>query len=229
MAAPWQPPRPRRRSWPRRIARGALIGVVVLGLVLASVVAFAHTDRGRELIRKQVESILDGIVDGQVRIGSLHGSVLGDLELRDVVVTDPAGTPIVQARSLTARFDVLPLVRQHVAVHAVAAERLVVTGIPATAGPDDEQGGGLGAWVITIEDAHIEGAIVALPAGDVTTLFQGTVRGDARIADQDIRAAARLDGTRSTRGCRRRPWPAPTAPSPSAAAGSPPAALPTCS
>jgi hypothetical protein len=195
MAAPWQPPRPRRRSWPRRIARGALIGVVVLGLVLASVVAFAHTDRGRELIRKQVESILDGIVDGQVRIGSLHGSVLGDLELRDVVVTDPAGTPIVQARSLTARFDVLPLVRQHVAVHAVAAERLVVTGIPATAGPDDEQGGGLGAWVITIEDAHIEGAIVALPAGDVTTLFQGTVRGDARIADQDIRAAARLDGT----------------------------------
>jgi hypothetical protein len=195
MTPPWKPPARRKRSWPRRIARGALIGVVVLGLVVASVVAFAHTDRGRELIRAQAESILDGIVDGQVRIGSLHGSILGDLELRDVVVTDPAGAPIVQARSLTARFDVLPLIRQQVAVHAVAADGLVVTGIPATAGPKDDTGGGLGAWAITIEDAHIKRAIVALPAGDVTTLFQGTVRGDAYIADKDIRAAARLDGT----------------------------------
>jgi hypothetical protein len=195
MPTAWQPPRKRRRSWPRRIARGALIGLLIIALALASVIAFAHTDRGREVIRRQAESILDGIIDGEVRIGSVHGSVLGDLEVRDVAITDPAGKTIVSARALAARFDLLPLVRQHVVVHAVSADEVVVTGIPATAGPKKDDGGGLGAWVIDVADARVRNAIVALPAGDVTTLFQGTVRADARIADQDIRAKARLDGT----------------------------------
>ena len=175
----------------RRVAKVAAIVFVVLVAGVAALIAATHTESGRDSLRRRLEIALDGAFEGSVTIGSLEGSILGDLELRDLKITDAAGAPAVFVRRARAQFDLMPLLRKRVSVSSIRVDGLYILGIPKPAGPEEEGGG----WTIAIADASVTHALVSLPAGDQRPTFQGNAGASALIADGRIDVRVKLDGT----------------------------------
>src|SRR5690606_11487436 len=118
----------------RRLIR--VIAAVVL-LVVVAVIAGAivlHTDWGREQVRAELERALDDKLTGEVRIGRVEGSVLGDVVLRDVVIDDAAGEPVITIERLHLAFGLTPLLWSEIRLDRVVAEGVVVRGRQAADG-----------------------------------------------------------------------------------------------
>ena len=92
--------------WTKRIVIGLVAFVVVaVGVVLA----ILHTDWGRGVARGQIEARLNDAFVGGASIGSLEGSVLGDMVLRDVVLNGPDKKPAITIKKLKLGVGILPL------------------------------------------------------------------------------------------------------------------------
>jgi translocation and assembly module TamB len=105
--------------WSKRIMLGLVVLVV---LVTAGVIAFVHTDYGREAIRAQLEAQLDAKVVGGARIGSLEGSPFGELVIRDLVLNGPDGRPAITVGVARARLKLFDLVHSAVRIEHLLAE-----------------------------------------------------------------------------------------------------------
>ncbi len=62
-----------------------------------------HTDAGRDRLRREIESQLADVFVHGMTIGQLDGSVLGEVELRDVAIPGADGTPVLSAAVVRAR------------------------------------------------------------------------------------------------------------------------------
>ena len=97
-----------RRLW--RILRWVLIGIPIAILAaVIGVVVVARTRQAHELVRRKVVNLLTQTYRGQVAIGAIQGSLLGDLEIRDLVVSQN-GEPVVTVPVTRIRYAVFPLV-----------------------------------------------------------------------------------------------------------------------
>ncbi|HLL23223.1 MAG TPA: translocation/assembly module TamB domain-containing protein [Kofleriaceae bacterium] len=105
--------------WTKRIVLGVLAFVVVaVGVVLGVL----HTDWGRDLARAQIEARMNAAFIGGAKIGSMEGSVLGDLVLRDVVLNGPDKKPAITIKKLTLGVPILPLFSKQARVKDLHAE-----------------------------------------------------------------------------------------------------------
>ena len=105
--------------WTKRIVLGLVAFVVVaVGVVLA----ILHTDWGRGIARGQIEARMNDIFVGGAKIGSLDGSVLGDMVLRDIVINGPDGKPAITIKKLTLGVGILPLFSQQARVKDLHVE-----------------------------------------------------------------------------------------------------------
>jgi translocation and assembly module TamB len=76
----------------RQLARFLFVFVVgSLAMVLGVVTSMTLTPPGRDLLARTVSRLLDRIVTGQVKVGSISGSFLYDLTLENLVVRDTSG------------------------------------------------------------------------------------------------------------------------------------------
>ena len=76
----------------RRLARFFFVFLLgTLAMVLGVVTSMTLTPPGRNLLARTVSRMLDRIVIGQVKVGSISGSFVYDLVLEDLVVRDTAG------------------------------------------------------------------------------------------------------------------------------------------
>lgn len=117
---------PRTRKvlrWTTRIVLG-LVGLVVVAV--ASAIIFLHTDRGRELVRSQVEAKLASTFVGGATVGKVEGSPFGTLVLEDLVINDPEGVPAISVKRLAVEIALLPLIGQEARLTSVVASDIDV-------------------------------------------------------------------------------------------------------
>src|SRR3990167_8342057 len=83
-----------KRRWRSRlrVVRRVLVVVLLLLVLAAGAVTIAlHTDWGRAKLRDEIVARLNNTLSGGIDIGTLEGSALGDLVLRNVVIRDREG------------------------------------------------------------------------------------------------------------------------------------------
>ncbi|NUO52186.1 MAG: hypothetical protein HOV80_25310, partial [Polyangiaceae bacterium] len=93
----------RKRSLAFRIFR-VVAGIILLPIVLvALLIAYLHTDSGKERLRAIVEDRLAKKVNGTVQIGSLDFALFGDLTIGGVVIKDAKGEKAIALERLRVR------------------------------------------------------------------------------------------------------------------------------
>jgi translocation and assembly module TamB len=169
----------------RRRVKIPLIGAITLGLLVVSLaLLLTNSDWGRERVRRQLLSILQGQVNGRVSIGRVSGNLLTGATIADVAITDSAGNPFVTADTLHVAYRLRALLSRRIQLWDVRLVRpLVVLDrrpgqdwnfVRLFAGdttPDTSTAPGWGDW-ISIEDARIiDGrVIVRMPWSPDSTL-----------------------------------------------------------
>ena len=106
--------------------RWILRGVIAIPALLVAAVAAAlialHTDWGREQVREQVNTALDGMFVGGASVGRLEGSPFGELVAKDLVINDPRGEPAISARTVRIRIGLLPLLGKQARISRLVIE-----------------------------------------------------------------------------------------------------------
>ncbi len=85
-----------------------------------------RTTWGREKIRATVENALNNQFAGHVSIGSVELLVFTRATVRDLVITDSAGTPFIKAPLIRGNWSLLDLWNRRVIIDNVLAERPVI-------------------------------------------------------------------------------------------------------
>ena len=102
----------------RRIVRWlATVLVVCLGLIAIALVV-ATTPWFKEQVRALVVSRTTAMIDGEIEVRALTGSLFGNVTLHDVAIRQQ-GVPTVQIASLTAQYDIIQLALGRYAIDAV--------------------------------------------------------------------------------------------------------------
>ncbi|MBV8136182.1 MAG: hypothetical protein JO121_11220, partial [Deltaproteobacteria bacterium] len=97
-----------------RLLRRAIVAVAILMIVTFSgVLIVSQTRRAHELVRARVVDLLTQTYQGNVGIGAIQGSFLGDLEIHDIVVSQK-GEPILTAPLARVRYALFPLVARRI-------------------------------------------------------------------------------------------------------------------
>jgi len=104
---------------------GALAALVLTGL--AAVLVLLVTAPGQALVRRWGVAALANQIDGQVRVGSVGGSLWRAADLRDIAFDLPDGTPVIRAERLRVTFALTDLLRRRFRFSHVTLVRPVVT------------------------------------------------------------------------------------------------------
>ncbi|WP_432770524.1 MAG: hypothetical protein HEQ22_07245 [Sphingopyxis sp.] len=119
----------RSRTWPARIARGVLIALVGLAVLLGLFVVGLNSDAGRRFVVTQVEKFEfeNGM---KIGIGRLDGSLFGMMVVRNFTLSDPEG---VFLASPELRVDWRPFayLSNHVDIRSATAQTLTLRRMPA--------------------------------------------------------------------------------------------------
>lgn len=170
------------RRWRRVVRAMVKTLLVLLGLfivLLALALGVAHTDWGRDRIRARVVTSVSELLDGDLEVGRLRGSVLGRMELEDVVIRDRHGTAVINARKLVIDYAPMSLLSKHLDVQAIeldgarirveiAADGTVNLSTLLRADPDDEDAG----WTINIDRIAVTDSTVEIisASGNLTKI-----------------------------------------------------------
>ncbi len=88
------------------MALASAIAILLMGIVVASaLVGLTRSDRGRELIRAQVQRLLSSVSKGRVHVGALSGSFLTDLAIDSLEIRDPADSLFLATGPVRLTFD----------------------------------------------------------------------------------------------------------------------------
>ncbi|HUH03930.1 MAG TPA: translocation/assembly module TamB domain-containing protein, partial [Kofleriaceae bacterium] len=186
--------------------KALLIMFALIVVLLAVALGLAHTDWGREQIRGRVVTQVSELLDGELEVGRLRGSVLGRMELEDVVIRDRHGKAVIQARRLVVDYAPRSLLSQHLDVQAIELEgaRILVAVAPdgtvnlttlLRPDPDDQEAG----WDVTVDRITItDSTVTIVPANGRSTTITAIDIAVAEVVLAGDRLGARLDHATAT-------------------------------
>ncbi len=164
----------------------AIVLAVALVLLLGGTAVLTSSDWGREKIRTQIVSALQGTANGNVSIGRLEGSVLTGLRLHDLTITDSTGAPFVSVREVRSGYSLVPLAfRKRIELRDVVLDHPVIVLERAENGkwnyerifPVDSTGGPAsqelqwGEWLVLHDVQMVQGSVtVRMPWQPDSTL-----------------------------------------------------------
>jgi len=136
---------------------------IVLGLLALSVVAIIvgliaiHTDWGRDLARKQVESALASSFPGGAKVGVVEGSILGTLTVHDLELDGLDGKPFIVVKTARIRIALAPLVRHIARIELVELDDVLIDKHPQPARPPEipEVPKPPSAWSVELPDIAV--------------------------------------------------------------------------
>ena len=116
-----------RRSFPVRVARWILIGVLLLVVFVATAVVggvlWLRTASGGEFVRGQIQQRLGELVNGEVRLGGVEGDILTGVVLRDFALVGDDGVALIQAERIRVAYALAPFFDRRVALARVELVR----------------------------------------------------------------------------------------------------------
>lgn len=95
-----------RRSKRWYALRGLVPVAVIVALFIAAVLVISGTDWGRNIARGRIEGLFQNNSHGIVRIGRVTGNLRHGFTMHDLVITDSAGHPFVNAKEVWARYSI---------------------------------------------------------------------------------------------------------------------------
>ncbi len=175
----------------RAAGLGLLGTTAAAGVALAAAGLLASTGTGSRQVGGWLGGLLDGLVAGHIKLGGLWVKPGGDIEVRDIEITDPAGHTVIRVARARARFDLGQLARRSLGVELEltrpelwlepgAAGRLTVVDAfsapgsgappPSVKGPEDPWHG----WKLRVVRLRLdEAAVTWRGEGDRTWLRAG--------------------------------------------------------
>jgi translocation and assembly module TamB len=191
-----------------------LLGLsAALGVALAVAGLLASTGPGSRPVGAWVAGILDGLVEGHFRLGRLFVTPGGDVELRDLVITDPEGHTVLSADRALLRLDLGGLGRRSLGVELTLERpevwlepghrgRLTIvdafTALPATAQPRVAgQADPWHGWAIRVTRLQLRQAAVHWRGEGERRWLEAVdldVKGAGRLGSPGIYAAIELGG-----------------------------------
>jgi autotransporter translocation and assembly factor TamB len=162
-----------RRPRLRTIVRAALLLIVLLTVTIA---VLLRTGRVHEWLRAQAVMRLNAILDGEVAIGQLSGSLLHDVTVRNFRIVQHGDT-VIEAASVSASYDALQLLRGHLVFTDVRVERPYVHLVQTATG-----------WNV----AHLTKPTGKPSAGPVAIALERVRIDDGRVA-LDLNGRPRID------------------------------------
>ena len=109
----------------RRLRRWLLGIACALVITVATGVIVFHTAWFRDWLRRAAVARTAGFIDGELSIGRLSGDLLHTVTLDDVTITQQ-GVPVISVAHVTARYDVIGLIRGRLALATVTLVHPVV-------------------------------------------------------------------------------------------------------
>jgi translocation and assembly module TamB len=108
----------------RQLARFLFVFVIgTLAMVLGVVTSMTLTPPGRDLLARTVSRMLDRIVTGSVRVGSISGSFIYDLTLENLVVRDTSGVLLADLPRARVSYRLPNLMAGQVVLSGIQLER----------------------------------------------------------------------------------------------------------
>jgi autotransporter translocation and assembly factor TamB len=109
----------------RRLARwtGSIVAALILAIAALAVVA--ETDWFKERLRRMAVARADEVLNGQLTIGQLTGSLLRGVEFKQVAFQQPGG-PVISVETVSVRYDPRILARGHFVFDELVLHRPVV-------------------------------------------------------------------------------------------------------
>lgn len=190
----------KKRGW-RRAAR--IVGRIMLGVtisifvVIGALLIVLHTDWGRAKLRDQIVAQMDDVFVGGVEIGSLEGSVLGEVVLRDVVIHDREGRAAITIDRLRLEVALTALVQRRIELEHVVAEGVAIDvrrrGDVLNLAGMIRDDGEPSTWSIAITDFAVRDAGIAVDLGGRLVHFDEVSASGALVAPVDGSITGRID------------------------------------
>jgi translocation and assembly module TamB len=98
----------------RRVRIGLAIAAAGIAFLLLLLVVVTQTDPGRELVRRQIVSILNDNSHGIVRVEGLSGNLLTGVKLHGVSITDSARRPLLLADTIESRYGLRAVIGRRI-------------------------------------------------------------------------------------------------------------------
>ena len=121
-----------------RVMNKVLFGVALLvalaGLLVVGGLLWLRSPWGNEYVRGQIESRLEGAIQGEVRLGGVQGDVVTGLALRDFAIIGPDGVPLIRAATVRTSYALRPLLDKRIVVGQVRLERPEIRLVRGAAG-----------------------------------------------------------------------------------------------
>ncbi|MGE3545497.1 MAG: hypothetical protein AB7L28_16280, partial [Kofleriaceae bacterium] len=141
----------RALRWTKRIGLGLVAFVLV---VIAIALVVIHTGWGREQIREQAQGSLQELFPG-ARIGSVEGSVFGELVVHGVELRRADGSLTIKVGTVRAELGLLALFKKTARVERVIAEDVVVIVDPAAMQPAPEEPASDSPWNVELPNIEV--------------------------------------------------------------------------
>jgi translocation and assembly module TamB len=180
-----------------RTVRRVVAGVTgVLGalaaLGAAAVFVITATPWGHERVRRFTLHALRGPVHGTVHIGAVGGSLLHNVVVSDVSITDANGAPFVSARRVELNYRLADIVHKRLDFHDVLLDHPVVVLVQAQDGewnyarifrgsgaPSDSTKRGFGSWIAMTSVRVVDGDVTVRAPWHPDTTLTGAARDSA--------------------------------------------------
>lgn len=94
----------RRIRW--YVLRELIPLLVIVALLVIGAFAITSTDWGRNIVRGRIEALLQNNSHGIVRIGRVTGNLRHGFTMHDLVITDSAHKPFVNAKEVWAKYSI---------------------------------------------------------------------------------------------------------------------------
>ncbi len=175
----------RVRRWIKRIAL-ALVGLIALAI--GGALIFIHTDRGRDVIRRKVESALLETFPGGFSIGRIEGSAFGTLVVDDLRINARDGKPMIVVGTARAKIQLSALLYHTARITRLDLEDVTFDKHPLPEPPvpetPNDSSGGPSTWAVQIPHATVVRGHVVI-SGEAGVILD--------LHDLDVEAAITVD------------------------------------
>lgn len=114
----------RSKRW--YVLRGLIPVAIVVAVLLAVVFVISGTDWGRNIARGRIEGLFQRNSHGIVRIGRVTGNLRHGFTMHDLVITDSAGKPFVNAKEVWARYTLSTFFGKRIELDSVKLVRAAI-------------------------------------------------------------------------------------------------------